>query len=144
MIPALPLQEPELPLTKAFCAELRARGFSGDIMTGATDRTVMATDNSIYQIEPQAVLYPRNQDDLVRITKLLSSERFAGLHIAPRGGGTGTNGQSLTDGVLVDLSRHMNRILEIDPVTRRVRVETRPQNAAGMRQRNLRGLNGNA
>ncbi|MEX1661544.1 FAD-binding and (Fe-S)-binding domain-containing protein [Thioclava sp. 15-R06ZXC-3] len=123
MIPALPLQEPELPLTKAFCAELRARGFSGDIMTGVADRTVMATDNSIYQIEPQAVFYPRNQDDLVRITKLLSSERFAGLHIAPRGGGTGTNGQSLTDGVLVDLSRHMNRILEIDPVTRRVRVE---------------------
>ncbi|WP_255266410.1 FAD-binding and (Fe-S)-binding domain-containing protein [Thioclava sp. ES.031] len=83
----------------------------------------MATDNSIYQIEPQAVLYPRNRDDLVRITKLLSEVRFAELHIAPRGGGTGTNGQSLTDGVLVDLSRHMNRILEIDPVARRVRVE---------------------
>jgi hypothetical protein len=43
--------------------------------------------------------------------------------LTARGGGTGTNGQSLTDGIVVDLSRHMNRILEIDPEARRVRVQ---------------------
>ena len=49
--------------------------------------------------------------------------RFRELKLAPRGGGTGTNGQSLTDGLVVDLSRHMNRILEIDAERRRVRVQ---------------------
>ena len=44
-------------------------------------------------------------------------------YVAPRGGGTGTNGQSLTDGLVVDLSRHMNRILAIDPERRAARVE---------------------
>ena len=42
---------------------------------------------------------------------------------APRGGGTGTNGQSLTDGLVVDVSRHMNRILEINTEERWVRVQ---------------------
>ena len=49
--------------------------------------------------------------------------RFAGVTLAPRGGGTGTNGQSLTDGLVVDVSRHMNRILEINAAERWVRVE---------------------
>ncbi|MDP1007242.1 FAD-binding oxidoreductase, partial [Klebsiella pneumoniae] len=43
--------------------------------------------------------------------------------LTPRGGGTGTNGQSLTDGLVVDVSRHMNRILEIDVENRRVWVQ---------------------
>ena len=61
--------------------------------------------------------------DLVRIATVAAEPRFQALKLAPRGGGTGTNGQSLTDGLVVDLSRNMNRILEIDPVRRRVRVQ---------------------
>lgn len=123
MIPALSPSAPVLSRVAQFCAELRLRDFAGDISTRGGDRTVMATDNSIYQVTPQVVLYPRNRDDLVRIAKLLAQDRFAGIHVAPRGGGTGTNGQSLTDGIVVDLSRHMNRVLEIDVAARRVRVE---------------------
>ncbi|MGU3463623.1 FAD-binding and (Fe-S)-binding domain-containing protein [Methylobacterium sp. C33D] len=123
MIPHLP-PGPKVPsLTAAFCAELRARGFAGDITLAEADRTVLATDNSIYQITPQAIAFPRDRDDLVRIATLLAEERFVEVRIAPRGGGTGTNGQSLTDGIVVDLSRHMNHILAIDPVRRTARVE---------------------
>ncbi|MBE7199092.1 MAG: FAD-binding oxidoreductase, partial [Parafilimonas terrae] len=123
MIPLLS-PGPTVPsLTAAFCAELRARGFSGDLTLAEADRTVLATDNSIYQITPQAVAFPRDRDDLVRIATLLAEAPFAGMRIAPRGGGTGTNGQSLTDGLVVDLSRHMNRILAIDPLRRTARVE---------------------
>jgi len=93
------------------------------VTAGDADRTVMATDNSIYQLTPQAIAFPRNVDDLVRIGTLLGEERFADVRIAPRGGGTGTNGQSLTDGLVVDLSRHMNRILKIDPERRMAVVE---------------------
>ena len=123
MIPNLPSESDMLPLYKAFCAELRAHGFAGDLSVEAGDRTVMATDNSIYQMTPQAIAFPRNRDDLVRIAKLLAEDRFSAIRVAPRGGGTGTNGQSLTDGLVVDLSRHMNRIIAIDPLRRTARVE---------------------
>lgn len=123
MIPRLPPEPVALPLYEAFCAELRAREFAGDLSLGAADRTVLATDNSIYQVAPGAVAFPHGLEDLVRIAKLLGEERFAPVRVAPRGGGTGTNGQSLTDGLVVDLSRHMNRILKIDPESRTARVE---------------------
>ena len=97
-----------------YLAELRLRGFEGDIAQGHADRTVFATDNSIYQVAPQAIVFPRHETDVVRIAKLAGEPRFSALKFTPRGGGTGTNGQSLTDGVSVDLSRHMNAILEIN------------------------------
>src|SRR3712207_3606546 len=55
--------------------------------------------------------------------RLAAEPRFGGVVLAPRGGGTGTNGQSLTTGLVVDVSRHMNRILEINVEERWVRVE---------------------
>ena len=72
---------------------------------------------------PQAVVFPRNADDLVRIARLSGDPRFSGVTFAPRGGGTGTNGQSLTDGLVVDVSRHMNAILEINVEERWARVQ---------------------
>jgi FAD/FMN-containing dehydrogenase/Fe-S oxidoreductase len=106
-----------------FLTELQVRGFEGEISPAYADRTVLATDNSIYQVLPQAVVFPKHTADLTRIAKLASEPRFQKLKLAPRGGGTGTNGQSLSDGVIVDVSRHMNRILEINAQERWVRVE---------------------
>ena len=114
MIPRLPPIEVPAAAYLAFLGALRDAGFEGDLSAGDADRTVFATDNSIYQLMPQAVAFPRGTEDLVRIARLLAEPRFAGVKIAPRGGGTGTNGQSLTDGLVVDVSRHMNRILEIN------------------------------
>src|SRR5215218_6334988 len=123
MIPRLVDHPHPAPLYAAFFAELRARGFQGDLSATYADRTVLATDNSIYQLWPQAIAFPRNTDDLVRIARSAQDPRFADVKLAPRGGGTGTNGQSLTDGLVVDVSRHMNRILEINAAERWVRVE---------------------
>jgi len=106
-----------------FFRHLADAGFEGDIGLSAADRNVFSTDNSIYQIEPAGIVFPRNADDLKRIAKALARPEFADVAITPRGGGTGTNGQSLTTGIVVDCSRHMNRILEIDPVRRIARVE---------------------
>ncbi|HJV62153.1 MAG TPA: FAD-binding and (Fe-S)-binding domain-containing protein, partial [Albitalea sp.] len=69
------------------------------------------------------VAFPKTIDDLSLIARLAAEPRFATLVLSPRGGGTGTNGQSLTDGLVVDVSRHMNRILEINAEERWVRVE---------------------
>ena len=114
MIPALDPAAKPASLAIEFLAELRLRGFEGDIAHTHADRMVFATDNSIYQLPPQAVLFPRHEVDVVRIAKLGAEPRFSSLTFTPRGGGTGTNGQSLTDGLCVDLSRHMNAILEVN------------------------------
>ncbi|MCC5883296.1 MAG: FAD-binding protein [Halomonas sp.] len=106
-----------------FLDALRASGFEGEIAPDYASRTVLATDNSIYQRLPQAALFPRHVDDLERIARLAGEAKHRKVVLTPRGGGTGTNGQSLTDGLVVDLSRHMNRILDIDVENRRVRVQ---------------------
>ncbi|WFF43437.1 FAD-binding oxidoreductase [Salinicola endophyticus] len=108
---------------RRFLDDLQQAGFRGEIAPDLADRTVLATDNSIYQRLPQAVLYPRDAEDLERIARLIARDEHRSIVLAPRGGGTGTNGQSLTDGLVVDLSRHMNQILEIDVERRRVRVQ---------------------
>jgi FAD/FMN-containing dehydrogenase len=106
-----------------FLAALKAAGFEGDMDTDHASRTVLATDNSIYQRLPQAAIYPRHAGDVQRVAAVLERPEFRGVVLAARGGGTGTNGQSLTDGVVMDMSRHMNRILEIHAEERWVRVE---------------------
>src|SRR3954449_3737496 len=123
MIPRLTDTPAPASLYAVFLAELRARGFEGDLSALYADRTVLGTDNSIYQLMPQAVAFPRGTDDLVRVARLAADPRFTDVKLAPRGGGTGTNGQSLTDGLVVDVSRHMNRILEINVAERWARVE---------------------
>jgi FAD/FMN-containing dehydrogenase/Fe-S oxidoreductase len=114
VIPALATSDRPSSLTQDYLGELRLRGFAGDIAHAHADRTVFATDNSIYQVPPQAIVFPRHEQDVVLVAKIASEARFSTLVLTPRGGGTGTNGQSLTDGIAVDLSRHMNAILEVN------------------------------
>ncbi len=104
-----------------FFAKLKRTKFSGDICTREDDRLLMATDNSIYHIMPYGVLYPRDKKD-VQIAMQLASET-QGVSITPRGGGTGTNGQSLNYGVILDVSRYMNRILEFNEQEQTIKVE---------------------
>src|SRR5690554_4805146 len=106
-----------------FLDALKTAGFAGEIAPDYADRTVLATDNLIYQRLPQAVVYPRHVEDLERIARLAAEPGHRQVVLTPRGGGTGTNGQSLTDGLVVDVSRHMNQILDIDVENRRVRVQ---------------------
>jgi len=107
-----------------FYDALRLSSFGGDIEFSAATTTVYATDNSVYQVQPQGVIYPRGFEDLQQIAQLLQRQEFRHLKMAMRGGGTGTNGQSLTDGIVVDTSRYMNRILSIDPEKRIARVQS--------------------
>ncbi|NYS44666.1 FAD-binding oxidoreductase [Halomonas zhaodongensis] len=106
-----------------FLEALRARGFEGEIAPDYANRTVLATDNSIYQRLPQAAVFPKHAEDLERLAKLAAELPHRDIVLTPRGGGTGTNGQSLTDGIVVDVSRHMNQILEIDVEARWGRVQ---------------------
>ncbi len=124
MIPSIRETSPVQAQYLAFIDALRACGFEGDLNPDYANRTVLATDNSIYQVLPQGVIYPKNTADLVRIAELSNLKQFNDVVLSARGGGTGTNGQSLTDGLIVDISKHMNKVLEINAEERWVRVQT--------------------
>jgi FAD/FMN-containing dehydrogenase/Fe-S oxidoreductase len=102
------------PTVAAFAAALRNGDFAGDIRTDYATRLSAATDNSIYQMLPAAVIFPRATADVALALRLIDEPRFHGVALTARGGGTGTNGQALTGGVVMDLSRHMAKILTLD------------------------------
>lgn len=84
-----------------FLQELEQQGFTGDTATSYADRLTMSTDNSIYQLLPDAVVFPRSTADVALIARLAAQERYSSLIFTPRGGGTGTNGQALNQGLLL-------------------------------------------
>jgi len=111
------------PSVGSFVGELKRGGFTGEIRIDHATRLSAATDNSIYQLLPAAVIFPRTTADVVLALRLIDEPPFHGVALAARGGGTGTNGQALTTGVVMDLSRHMAKILELDLRAGFVRVQ---------------------
>ncbi|MEL7293184.1 MAG: FAD-binding and (Fe-S)-binding domain-containing protein [Pseudomonadota bacterium] len=124
MLPRLHSQSDVDPIVLTFLEALKNAGFSGDIESQYSSRLAVSTDNSVYQQLPQAVVHPKSTQDVVLIGKLATKPEYERVTFSPRGGGTGTNGQSLTKGIVVDLSRHMNKVLEINAEEGWVRVQT--------------------
>jgi FAD/FMN-containing dehydrogenase/Fe-S oxidoreductase len=85
-----------------------------------TMRRLYATDASVYREMPQAVALPKSEGD---ISKLIRFAHEHGTSLIPRAAGTSLAGQVVGAGIVVDVSRHLTRILEVDPVGRRVRVQ---------------------
>ena len=123
MIPQISQAPGVVQLVLNFLQVLEQQGFTGDTATSYADRLTMATDNSVYQLLPDAIIFPRSTADVALLARLAAEERFKSLIFTPRGGGTGTNGQALNAGIIVDMSRYMNRIIEINPEEGWVRVE---------------------
>ena len=100
--------------------ERLAAEVEGDLYFDATMRTLYATDASVYREMPQAVALPKTETD---ICKLVRFAREHGTSVIPRAAGTSLAGQVVGGGIVVDISRYLTRILEIDAATRRVRVQ---------------------
>jgi len=124
MLPKITHQAHLPPLYHEFINALtQGQNFTGDIDTSYSGRLSVATDNSIYQQLPQLVIQPRTKQDIALLTKTASDAKYHEIKFSARGGGTGTNGQSLTPGVIVDLSKYMNKVLEINVEEKWVKVE---------------------
>ncbi|MGL4714164.1 MAG: FAD-binding oxidoreductase, partial [Shewanella sp.] len=123
MLPLLSHQQTLEPVYLAYLDALQQSAFCGDIDKRYSARLVQATDNSVYQFLPQAVLYPKHQQDIQIALTLAATDAFRSVTFSARGGGTGTNGQSLTHGLILDVSRYMNRVLEVNAEQGWVRVE---------------------
>src|SRR5215468_4521768 len=85
----------------------------GEVLFDAFTRGRYSTDASIYQIEPIGVALPKNTEDIESAIGVAGEEGFP---VIPRGGGSSQNGQTLGQALVMDTSRYMNQILEVDPV----------------------------
>ena len=90
------------------------------IHTDPLHRIAYATDASAYREVPQGVAFPENEQDIVY---LIETARERKTHLIPRAGGTSIAGQVVGSGIVVDISKHFKKILEINPKERWVRVQ---------------------
>lgn len=92
----------------------------GDLYTDTTQRILYATDASAYREVPLAVTRPAGRDDIKKIIAFACNE---GTSVIPRGAGTSLAGQVVGPGIVMDISKHLNRILEFNPEEHWVKVE---------------------
>ena len=88
--------------------------------SGTGLRALYAYDASNYRVVPAAVSFPRDTDDVVA---QLRQAREAGRPVTARGGGTSLAGNAVGSGLVLDFSRHMNRVIALDPAARRAVVQ---------------------
>src|SRR5438876_648335 len=93
---------------------------TGDVLFDRFNRGRYATDASFYQIMPSGVVVPRSTDEALRALAICREE---GSKVTPRGGGTSQCGQTVNDGIVIDLSKHLNRIVSLDVENRSCVVE---------------------
>ncbi len=96
------------------------RNVDGEVRFDEAARKLYSTDASIYQIEPLGVVMPRTIDALATAVQIAVEMH---VPIMPRGGGTSLSGQSIGAGVVIDCSKYLNRILDIDPAGMTARVQ---------------------
>ncbi|MEZ4415834.1 MAG: FAD-linked oxidase C-terminal domain-containing protein [Gemmatimonadota bacterium] len=96
------------------------RVFSGEVHWDRSTRGMYATDASIYQVLPLLVAKPRSREDL---EAALTMARTEGLSVTPRGAGTSQGGQAIGPGLVLDVSRHLHQLLEVDSTRRTALVQ---------------------
>ena len=100
-------------------AALRAAGLTG-VDDSARRRAEYSSDASNYRVVPSVVVFPRHPDEAAAA---LEVARRAGVPVTSRGGGTSIAGNSVGSGVVLDFSRHLNRVRSVDPEARTAVVE---------------------
>ncbi len=102
------------------CLAELGRRVAGELRTDAYSRIFYSTDASIYQVMPHGVLIPRTVEDLHAAVEVAAAH---GVPILARASGSSLAGQAVNEALVIDTTRHLDRILEIEPEALRVRVE---------------------
>ena len=124
-----PIQiEPGPPVPQADASRVDVAGLeralrgsiAGEVRFDRVSRALYSTDASVYQIEPLGVVVARTREDVVQTVRLCDQYQCP---LTLRGGGTSQAGQAVGAGLILDTSKHLNRLLEVDPGRRIARVE---------------------
>ena len=97
-----------------------SRHIAGQVLFDRASRGRYSTDASIYRIEPLGVIVPETIDD---VAAALAIAREEGIPVLPRGGGTSQCGQTVNRALVIDCSKHLRRVLDVDVANRRALVE---------------------
>jgi FAD/FMN-containing dehydrogenase/Fe-S oxidoreductase len=108
-----------MTLSLDFLHELKKR-FTGNLRLDSASRILYSTDASIYQIEPLGAAIPKTQDDLHAAVELAAKYK---IPILPRGAGTSLAGQAIGDALILDCSRWLDSIVDLDSDSRTATVE---------------------
>jgi len=100
-------------------AALRGAGLA-DVDDSALARALYSSDASLYRVPPRVVVRPRHVEELAAV---LAVARASGTPVTMRGAGTSIAGNAVGPGIVVDTSRHLDRVLTLDPEARTARVE---------------------
>ncbi len=92
----------------------------GEVRFDKMSRALWSTDASIYQIEPVGVVLPKTKDDIIAV---LETAQKYGVSVLPRGGGTSLAGQTVGESIVLDFSRYMRDVVEINPEEGWVRTQ---------------------
>ncbi|MGH3788019.1 MAG: FAD-binding and (Fe-S)-binding domain-containing protein [Pseudonocardiaceae bacterium] len=92
----------------------------GEVRTDASTRALYATDASNYRVVPRAVVLPRCADDVSAAVAICREQQ---VPLTPRGAGTSIAGNAIGPGVILDFSRHLDAVLDLDPSARLARVQ---------------------
>ena len=95
-------------------------GLTGEVRADKASRGLYATDASIYQMEPTAVVFPTGENDVQHVLRVAAQ---AGIPVLPRGGGTSLAGQAINHAVVLDFTPNMSQVLEINPDESWARVQ---------------------
>ncbi|MBU2493746.1 MAG: FAD-binding protein [Bacteroidetes bacterium] len=96
------------------------KDFQGDILTDELSKIIYATDASAYREKPYSVVLPKSVEDIITIIKYADDNN---IPIIPRAAGTSLAGQVVGTGIVVDISKYMNKIIEVNPDERWVRIQ---------------------
>ncbi len=114
------LHRPPHGVARSTLEQRLRREQSGEVLYGAADRGRYSTDASHYQIEPLGVVVPRTEEDLQAIVELANG---AQVPLLARGGGTSQCGQTVGRALVVDVSKHLSELVELDVEGRRAVVQ---------------------
>jgi FAD/FMN-containing dehydrogenase/Fe-S oxidoreductase len=110
---------PETAAVRECLAEIDRR-VGGELRTDRYSRILYSTDASIYRAEPFGVLIPRTVEDVHAAVEVAAAH---GVPLLPRTSGSSLAGQAVNEALVIDMTRHLDRVLEVDTESRRVRVE---------------------
>ena len=93
---------------------------AGEVRFDLYSKALYSTDASLYQIQPIGVVIPKNKQDVIRTVQIASEHK---VPILPRGGGTSLAGQSVGEAIVLDMSKYMNQLLEVNAAEHWARVQ---------------------
>jgi len=98
---------------------------AGEVLVAADARRYFSTDGGVFQITPSLIVYPKNLQDIRKVTRFSwqMAEKGHRLPITPRGRGSDQGGAAIGPGMIMVFPAHMNRLLELDPKRRLARIQ---------------------